>query len=313
MYKVSKMWCKISHFFVYILLFLFFLLTFFFSEPLVVKYGGKISAETLISRKIKNVSAPLLPYIAVGINERERIVEYKEGIKIFLIVDGKKKTVYTKPSTVLSFLSEEGIILSRDDQVSLSLNHELRSGEVVRVKRIRYKVYEMDIPIKYDVVRENNPFVEKGVMVVWTPGENGILRKKFREKYEDENLTKKELIWQKEIKKPVTEIIAVGTAEFNGHYVKKYRMLASSYTPTVEECDSDPFTTASGMRVRFGIVAVDPKVIPLGTRLYVSGYGYAVAGDTGGLIKGMRIDCFFWRRLKNSNWRGDYIYVYVLE
>ncbi|HEY2474698.1 MAG TPA: 3D domain-containing protein [Candidatus Cybelea sp.] len=51
--------------------------------------------------------------------------------------------------------------------------------------------------------------------------------------------------------------------------------------------------TALGRRAGFGIVAVDPRVIPIGTRLYITGYGMAIAGDTGGDIVGNRIDLGF--------------------
>ena len=51
--------------------------------------------------------------------------------------------------------------------------------------------------------------------------------------------------------------------------------------------------TASGSYVSYGTVAVDPRVIPLGTRMYIPGYGYAVARDTGGAIVGNKIDVWF--------------------
>ncbi len=67
-------------------------------------------------------------------------------------------------------------------------------------------------------------------------------------------------------------------------------MLATAYTAYCAGCDG---MTAIGRRAGYGIVAVDPRVIPLGTRLYIPGYGFAVAGDTGGAIVGRRIDLGF--------------------
>ena len=71
-----------------------------------------------------------------------------------------------------------------------------------------------------------------------------------------------------------------------------FEMEATAYTDDVESQGKWVGQTASGMKPQVGVVAVDPKVIPLGTKLYVEGYGEAIAGDTGGAIKGMRIDVF---------------------
>jgi len=68
------------------------------------------------------------------------------------------------------------------------------------------------------------------------------------------------------------------------------RMVATAYTPSCDGCSG---ITATGYRAGPGIVAVDPRVIPLGSRLYIPGYGFAVAGDTGGAIRGDRIDLGF--------------------
>ncbi|MCO5386268.1 MAG: 3D domain-containing protein [Desulfosporosinus sp.] len=50
--------------------------------------------------------------------------------------------------------------------------------------------------------------------------------------------------------------------------------------------------TATGVKPREGLIAVDPKVIAMGSQVYVEGYGYAIAADTGGSIRGNRIDVF---------------------
>lgn len=68
---------------------------------------------------------------------------------------------------------------------------------------------------------------------------------------------------------------------------KEIEMNATAYSPE-EPGLSD--STATGLKAQKGVVAVDPSFIPLGTRLYVDGYGYAIAADTGSAIKGNRID-----------------------
>ena len=69
---------------------------------------------------------------------------------------------------------------------------------------------------------------------------------------------------------------------------------------------------ATGSRLKKGIVSVDPRLIPLGTRLYVEGYGYAVADDVGGAIKGHRIDLAYDSRSEALQFGRQTVKVYVL-
>lgn len=71
--------------------------------------------------------------------------------------------------------------------------------------------------------------------------------------------------------------------------------------------------TYGGNMLRKGLVAVDPAVIPLGTRLYIAGYGYAVADDIGGAIKGNCIDLAFDNRHDALNFGVQKVTVYILD
>jgi 3D (Asp-Asp-Asp) domain-containing protein/uncharacterized protein YabE (DUF348 family) len=104
----------------------------------------------------------------------------------------------------------------------------------------------------------------------------------------------------------------------NIKYSKVITMSATAYTAGPESPGKRPGMkgygiTASGMRVAHGVVAVDPRVIRLGTRLYVEGYGYAIAADTGGAIKGNRIDLYMESLSAALRFGRRNVKVYVLE
>ncbi|NLH99880.1 MAG: hypothetical protein GX446_10380 [Chthonomonadales bacterium] len=102
------------------------------------------------------------------------------------------------------------------------------------------------------------------------------------------------------IKEPSPEVVYVGSADsatargrlssrgyFGGRRV--VTMIATGYDPSPAS-NGGTNRTSTGIKVGHGLVAVDPKFIPIGTKLYIEGYGYAVAADVGGAIKGNRID-----------------------
>ncbi len=89
----------------------------------------------------------------------------------------------------------------------------------------------------------------------------------------------------------------------------KLKVYATAYDKNCHGCNE---TTALGLKAGFGVVAVDPTIIPLGTKLYIPGYGLAIAGDTGGAVKGYIIDLGF-DNVKTANWRARHINVYLIN
>ena len=89
-------------------------------------------------------------------------------------------------------------------------------------------------------------------------------------------------------------------------------MRSTAYTSDPSE-NGGYSTTAMGTAIRYGVAAVDPNVIPLGTRLYIEGYGYARAEDTGGAIKGNKIDLVFGSKAQSNNWGRRTVRVTILN
>jgi 3D (Asp-Asp-Asp) domain-containing protein len=284
-----------------------------FSKPLLVLCGNQASASTFIGANITHAKSNNARVLNTNIDITNNIIEHIEGKAVSIRVDGISKSTITTALTVLDFLQELGIDLDVNDEISLPVDAILSHHDLVSIKRIKYRDYSEVVAIPYQTVHENKPHIYNGLKVVYQPGEAGNVRKYYRERMEDGVVVNRKVIKEEIISNPIKEIIAHGTLVFNAPYTKKLRMLASSYNPTVEQCGPWPFITYTGIRVRYGVVAVDPKVIPLGTWLYVSGYGYALAADIGGAIKGNRIDCFFFTSHVGSGWRGGYIDVYILE
>ena len=154
-------------------------------------------------------------------------------------------------------------------------------------------------------------------------GVNGEYRKRWKVRYEDGAEASRSLVDEWRAAAPVPRIMAYGrmlvprtldTPDGPVTYWRKIRMYATSYSPARS---GTPKTapwygrTRIGMTLRKGLVAIDPKVIPFHTPLYIPGYGKALAADTGGGVRGKWIDLGFEdHNYESWHWWVD---VYVLE
>lgn len=96
--------------------------------------------------------------------------------------------------------------------------------------------------------------------------------------------------------------------------VKEFYVNSTAYTAYCRGCSG---ITKTGINLRknphLKVISVDPRVIPLGTKVYVEGYGYAVAGDTGSAIKGDKIDVFFPSTSQAYKWGRKKVKIKILK
>lgn len=88
---------------------------------------------------------------------------------------------------------------------------------------------------------------------------------------------------------------------------------ATAYTDDANSQGKWVGQTATGRKPQVGVVAVDPRVIPLETDLFIEGYGYAVAGDVGGAIKGKRVDLFMDTRAECRSFGRNQLRVWIVN
>ncbi|HBQ26252.1 MAG TPA: hypothetical protein DD791_07650, partial [Syntrophomonas sp.] len=181
--------------------------------------------------------------------------------------------------------------------------------EVIRVTENEVKVEE---PIPCGVERTSDNTLERGLTKTISAGKDGLTKNTVRITYHNGQEVKREVINSETLVEPKNRVIAMGTitAVSRGNQLLNFRearyMEASAYTYTGNR-------TATGRNPEVGMVAVDPQVIPMGSRMYIEGYGFARAADTGGSIKGNRLDIFLEDRSQCLNWGRRTVKVYLLD
>jgi uncharacterized protein YabE (DUF348 family) len=226
----------------------------------------------------------------------------RRALSVTIGVDGHWLPVYTHSRSVGELLAEQGIALVGDDYTIPSLDTPLFSGATVQVVRREERLrFEQDI-IPYETEWRADPELLLDTQRVIQPGTEGVTVRRYRTVYENGVAVSEVLEREWVASVPATRIIAYGTRILvqqistpDGpiEYWRRIRVLATSYNPASSGKPKDhPHygITRTGLKAGFGVIAVDPRVIPLGSHVYIPGYGKAVAGDTGASILGRHID-----------------------
>jgi len=257
----------------------------------------------------------------------------RRAFYVTVTADSVSETISVIEGTVRDALETCGIVMGEYDEVSPSLDSHLSGEMKIKVSRVTYETRLAEESIPYTTREYKSINHIKKTRTVTQKGEKGVKTTTYRDKYVDGVLDSSKVMSVKTTKKPVEELIAVGTStqkliekykvleqlKANGgpptEYSEVYTMEGTAYTySSVDKYN----TTAVGTPVREGAVAVDPRVIPYGTILYVESvdgkyvYGYCVAEDTGGGIKGQRIDLFYESAAVMNKFGRRQVRVYVV-
>lgn len=167
------------------------------------------------------------------------------------------------------------------------------------------------------IVYEDDPQTEAGEEKILDEGKNGKKVKIIKVIYSHDNEEYSREIVSVETIQPKDKKILRGTKivwknldtpDGSIQYWRKLRVYATHYDWRCPGCNE---WTAIGMRAGKGVIAVDPSVIKLRSKVYIPGYGQAVAGDTGGAIKGNIIDLGF-DDARTAGWSARFIDIYLL-
>ncbi len=257
-----------------------------------------------------------------GTNITHMTLEQKFDVNV--TVDGATHTVYTASTELSDILDELSITLSDLDEISHDTSSMITEATDVNIVRVQTEIITETEVIPYDTVKRSTSRLTTGQTEVITEGQDGELVRTLEVVTRDGVEVSREITSEITASAPVSQVVEYGTggtisvarSSENLRYSQKIEVVATAYS--TEGWSNN--ITATGTVARVGAIAVDPNVIPLGSRLYITSpdgkswvYGYATAEDTGGSIKGNKIDLFFNTQAECIQFGKKSAIVYVLD
>lgn len=232
---------------------------------------------------------------------------------VVINIDGAPRMVSTNKETVGELLEDlantidAGYILegaNESDPIEAMMTLSLTS--------VTEKTVASTEVIPYETVERTNDSLAFGESRVVQEGKDGVASLISKEIYHGSELIDTKFVEKKVVTAAQDRIIEVSSQNVVDGimYSKAIPAMVTAYTPFDPGCTG---ITSSGTKADYGTIAVDPSVIPLGSRVYIPGYGMATATDTGGSIKGNRVDVCYTSLEEAYNWGVRNITVYVVS
>lgn len=252
-----------------------------------------------------------------GVEENMEIVVTTEKDIVYSYA-GVTKNIKTYANDVESLLQEQGAVIDEWDVITPPHGTKLNDWDIVTVDKIEVNTDVEKIELPFESKTENTSSLYKDQTKVSQEGKVGTREIETQTTVKNGEVIETKTVRDEVTVEPVDKITLKGTkvrptVTKSGvqltNVKRKMTLEATAYTFSRIKAEN---TTKSGLPVGVGKVAVDPRVIPLGTKLYIEGYGHAIAADTGGAIKGHRIDLFFNTNSQVYNFGRRNVTVYVL-
>ncbi|MDT8718684.1 DUF348 domain-containing protein [Clostridium sp. 19966] len=253
---------------------------------------------------------------------KNETITVKKAFNVTLTVDGKTMNILTADDSIDSMLKDEGIAVSDKDKITPQLKSSLSENQQITVVRVDTKSIVSTEAVDFNVVTKQDTDLANTVKKVVQTGQKGEKTITTQVVYEDGKEVSRTVENEKVTKSPVDQIVIAGTLPViplsrGGDSLAYTRVFKSRSTAYSSKETGSTYTASGRKAVRnsggYSTVAVDPSIVPYGTKLYIEGYGLAIAADCGTAIVGTNLDLYFDSIGEANNWAVRYVNVYVLK